>query len=141
MSDTTFNQEQLDEQIAQAKGQWETEILNPIKTELEDAKTKLPTELTDDEKAIQTKQQELFVKEINLTLKENGLEKFANVVKVNDENELTKVVQSLSTIVKELKVDSAYVPDSHKQQDQFSKFENDKNTVGMIGSKLANLFK
>ncbi|MEC1720607.1 hypothetical protein [Schinkia azotoformans] len=141
MSDVTFTQEQVNEQIAQAKGQWETEFLNPIKTELEDVKTKLPKDLTDEEKAIQTKQQELFVKEVNLTLKENGLEKFASVVKVSNEDELKEVVKALGTIVNDIKVSTGYVPDNHKNQDQYSKFETEKNTVGMIGSKLANLFK
>ncbi|KPC97257.1 hypothetical protein LR69_04528 [Geobacillus sp. BCO2] len=31
------------------------------------------------------KEQELFQKQVHLTLKENGLEKFADIVKVNDE--------------------------------------------------------
>ncbi|MEC1715923.1 hypothetical protein [Schinkia azotoformans] len=141
MSDTTFTQEQLDEQIAQAKGQWETEFLNPIKTELEEMKGKLPKDLTDEEKAIQTKQQELFVKECNLSLKEAGLEKFANVVKVSNEDELKETIKSLTTIVNELKVEMGYVPDNHKNTDAYSQAEQKKDIGGMLSVKLANLFK
>lgn len=141
MSDTTFTQEQVNEQIAQARTQWETEFLNPIKTELEDVKGKLPKDLTDEEKALQTKQQELFIKEVNLTLKENGLEKFASIVKVSNEDELKETIQSLSTIVNELKVEMGYVPDNHKNSDAYSVAEQKKDIGGMLSVKLANLFK
>lgn len=132
MSDTTFTQEQVNEQIAQARTQWETDILNPLKTELEDIKTKLPKEPTEEEKALQQKQQELFVKEINLTLKENGLEKFASIVKVTNEDELKEVVTSLSSIVNELKVEMGYVPDNHKQQDKYNQAKQNGDTKSMI---------
>lgn len=141
MSDTTFTQEQVNEQIAQAKTQWETEFLNPIKTELEEVKGKLPKDLTDEEKALQQKQQELFVKEVNLTLKENGLEKFASIVKVTNEDELKEVVTSLSSIVNEIKVSTGYVPDNHKNSDAYSVAEQKKDIGGMLSVKLANLFK
>lgn len=132
MSDVTFTQEQVNEQIAQAKAQWETEFLNPIKTELEEVKGKLPKDLTDEEKAIQTKQQELFVKEVNLTLKENGLEKFASIVKVSNEEELKETIQSLTTIVNEIKVSTGYVPDNHKQQDKYNQAKQNGDTKSMI---------
>lgn len=141
MSDTTFTQEQVNEQIASAKTQWETEFLTPLQTELQEVKGKLPKDLTDEEKAIQTKQQELFVKEVNLTLKENGLEKFASIVKVTNEDELKEVITSLGTIVNELKVEMGYVPDNHKNSDAYSVAEQKKDIGGMLSVKLANLFK
>lgn len=137
----SFTQEQVDQAIQDAKNDWIEKEYNPLKVELEDVKGKLPKDLSDEEKAIQTKQQELFVKEINLTLKENGLEQFASIIKVGDSDELKEIVGSLTKIVNDIKVSTGYVPSDHKQQNEYDVFAKNKDTKGMIGSKLANLFK
>lgn len=137
----SFTQEQLDEQLATAKSQWETEVLKPLQTERDELLQFKPKDLSDEEKAIQTKQQELFNKEIELELKSSGLEQFASIVKVSNTDELKEVIKSLGQIVNDIKVSAGYVPSDHAKTDEFSKFEKDKNTVGMIGTKLASLFK
>ncbi|MFC0235657.1 hypothetical protein [Fictibacillus phosphorivorans] len=137
----SFTQEQLDEAVTTAKTQWETEVLNPVQSERDELLLCKPKELSEDEVKLQTKQQELFSKEVALTLKENGLEKFASIVKVANEEELKEVVEALTFVVNEFKVEMGYKPTDHKQNDKYSQFEKNKDTKNMIGSKLANLFK
>lgn len=87
------------------------------------------------------KEQELFQKQVQLTLKENGLEKFADIVKVSNEDELKDVVKKLTTIVNEIRIETGYVPADHAKTDEYSKYEKEKNVAGMIGAKLSKLFQ
>ena len=87
------------------------------------------------------KEQELFQKQVRLTLKENGLEKFADIVKVNDEKELADVVKKLSQIVNEIKIETGFIPADHVKTDEYSKYEKEKNVAGMIAVKLSKLFQ
>ncbi|MCD8500909.1 MAG: hypothetical protein LRY71_03550, partial [Bacillaceae bacterium] len=54
------------------------EQYDAIVLELEQVKAKLPVEKSEKEIAIETKQQELFQKEVTLELKSVGLDKFAD---------------------------------------------------------------
>ncbi|WP_241736681.1 hypothetical protein [Anoxybacillus flavithermus] len=93
------------------------------------------------QKEIEAKQQELWQKQVQLTLRENGLEKFADIVKVSNEDELNDVVKKLSQIVNEIKVETGYVPSDHAKTDEYSKYEKEKNAAGMIAVKLSKLFQ
>jgi len=84
------------------------------------------------QKEIEAKQQELFQKEVRLTLKENGLEKFADIVKVSNEDELKDVVKKLTTIVNEIKIETGYVPANHKQMTAYEQAKKQGNTKNMI---------
>ena len=141
MADENFTQLQVDEQIENAKTKWTEQELNPLVTERDDLLQHKPKDLTDDEKAFETKQQGLWGKEVNLSLKENGLEQFADVIKVADEDELNQVVTSLTKIKNDMKVESGYVPKDKAKDDEYSNFEKNKDTKNMISSKLAGLFK
>jgi hypothetical protein len=112
-----------------------------VLAELEEVKAKLPKEPTDEEKALEAKQQELWQKEISLSLKEAGLEKFADIVKVNDEKELKDVIKKLTAIVNEIKIQNGYIPADHAKTDEYSKYEKEKNVAGMIAVKLSKLFQ
>lgn len=137
----SFTQEQLDEALTNAKNEWVEKELNPIIAERDDLLQFKPKELSDDEKAIQAKQKELFDKEVSLTLKEHGLQQFASIVKVENEDELKETVKALKGIVNQLKIDLGYVPNEHRQQNEYDLFAQKKDTKGMISTKLANLFK
>ncbi|WP_025729540.1 hypothetical protein [Heyndrickxia ginsengihumi] len=137
----SFTQEQLDEALVNAKNEWVEKELNPIITERDELLQFKPKDLTDEEKAIKTKQQELFDKEVSLTLKEHGLEQFAGVVKVENEDELKETVKALNGIVNQIKIDLGYIPDNHKQQNEYDTFAQKNDTKGMIATKLSNLFK
>ncbi|WP_228485589.1 hypothetical protein [Thermaerobacillus caldiproteolyticus] len=84
------------------------------------------------QKEIETKQNELWQKEVQLTLKENGLEKFADIVKVSNEDELKDVVKKLSQIVNEIKIETGYVPSDHKQMTAYEQAKKQGNTKNMI---------
>ncbi|MDA6111504.1 hypothetical protein OSJ99_25315, partial [Escherichia coli] len=78
---------QLDEAIQNAKNEWVEKEFNPVVAERDELLQFKPKELSDEEKAMQTKQQELFHKEVSLEIKSAGLEKFAeffNVQKIED---------------------------------------------------------
>lgn len=124
------NQEQQQEQIETVdKAQYDA-----VLAELEEVKGKLPKEPTEEEKALQTKQVELWQKEVSLSLKENGLEQFASIVKVADENELKEVVKTLTQIVNDIKVSTGYVPSDHKQITAYDQAKQKGDTKGMIKS-------
>ncbi|OLN22905.1 hypothetical protein BTO30_07105 [Domibacillus antri] len=127
-------QEEVTETVAKAD-------YDSLVAELEEVKSKLPQEKSESELAIEAKEQELFQKEVNLTLKENGLEAFADIVKVSDSDELNSTVEALTKIVNEIKVNMGYVPAHNAKQDEYSMYESKKDAKGMISAKLANLFK
>lgn len=87
------------------------------------------------------KEQELWQKQVQLTLKENGLEKFADIVKVSNEDELKDVVKKLAAIVNEIKIETGYIPADHAKTDEYTKYEKEKNVTGMIAVKLSKLFQ
>lgn len=93
------------------------------------------------QKEIEAKQQELFQKQVQLTLRENGLEKFADIVRVSNEDELKDVVKKLTAIVNEIKIQTGYIPADHAKTDEYSKYEKEKNAAGMIAVKLSKLFQ
>jgi hypothetical protein len=133
-------QKQQEQQGQQAETVAKTEY-DKLVAELEEMKKKLPRELSEEEKALEAKQQELWQKEVSLSLKEAGLEAFTDIVKVNDEKELKDVVKKLTSIVNDIKVSMGYVPSDHKQQSEYDMYAQKKDTKGMISTKLANLFK
>lgn len=134
----TFTQDQVNELLAQEKSKWESDVLNPIEQELHQYK---PAEKSDAEKALEQKQAELWQKEINLTLKSEGLEAFAEFFNANDSDELSAKVNKFKSIINDLKIDNSYKPNDHKTSDKYSQHEKSGNVVGMIETKLASLFK
>lgn len=130
----SFTQEQLQEEITKAKNEWIEKELNPIVTERDELLQFKPKDLTDDEKALAAKEQELFTKEVELELKLAGLEHFASIVKVSNTDELKEVIQSLTKIVNDIKVSTGYVPNDHKQVTAYDQAKQQGNTKGMIKS-------
>jgi len=130
-------QEQQGQHEQQQEQHMETvlkEDYDKVVAELEKVKSKLPEELTEEEKAIKAKEKELFDKEVKLTLKEEGLEAFADIVKVENQEELKEVIKSLSKIVNDIKVSMGYVPSDHKQMSSYEQAKQQGNTKNMIKS-------
>ncbi|QJX61017.1 hypothetical protein HLK66_04725 [Niallia circulans] len=136
----TYTQEQLNEALETAKNDWKEQELNPIVAERDDLLQYKPKEVSEAEKAMVAKQEELWNKEVSLSLKEHGLESFASIVKVSNEEELKGVIETLNTFVNELKVSMGYVPSEHNKQSEYSAAESKKDTKGMIASKFSKLF-
>ena len=117
------------------------EQYDSIIAELEEVKSKLPKELSEDEKVIAAKQQELWQKEKQLELKDAQLDKFADFFNASNTEELEVQIKQFQLLLNEVKVSMGYVPSDHKKTDEYTSFEQKKDTKGMIGNKLANLFK
>ncbi|WP_010651180.1 hypothetical protein [Oceanobacillus massiliensis] len=141
MSETNFTQEQVDEAIQNAKNEWVSQELNPIVTERDGLLKYKPKELSDDEKAFKQQQQDFFTQKVDFQLEKNGLTPFKDVIKVENEEELTTIVEALTQITKKIKLDSGYIPDNHLEENEYDKFSKEGNVSGMIGSKLSQLFK
>jgi molecular chaperone GrpE len=97
--------------------------------------------LSEIEKNLQAKQLELWQKEVGLELKTVGLEQFAEFIVADNADQLKDKIGKFQKLLNDLKVSNAFVPNEHKQEDSYSKFEKNKDTKNMIGTKLANLFK
>ncbi len=140
VTQTETTQEQQQEQQQQDQQQVDMKTYLELVAKMEKMEQMLSQE---EEKAqkIAEKEQELFQKQVQLTLRENGLEKFANIVKVSNEDELKDVVKKLSQIVNEIKIETGYVPADHAKTDEYSKYEKEKNVAGMIAVKLSKLFQ
>ncbi|MFT9497314.1 MULTISPECIES: hypothetical protein [Bacillota] len=136
----SFTQEQLNEQLATAKSQWESEVLNPIQSERDELLQFKPKELTDEEKAIHTKQQELFQKEVSFELKTAGLDKFAEFFNVEKIEDLQPQIEKFQGLLNEIKVSMGYVPADHGKSDAYSVAEQKKDVSGMLSAKLSKLF-
>ncbi|SFM41192.1 hypothetical protein [Salibacterium qingdaonense] len=87
------------------------------------------------------REKELFQKEVQLTLKEKGLDDFADIVQVNSKDELDSQIEQLEAVVNKRKLDNSYVPEDHAKQDEYSTAEKQKDSQGMIASKLNKFFQ
>jgi len=83
---------------------------------------------------------EMFESNVKFSLKENGLEAFAPIIKVENEDELKTVVQTLTKIVNDIKVSAGYVPSDHAKDNEYDVFAKNNDTKGMIATKLSKLF-
>ncbi|MCC3645826.1 hypothetical protein JGK52_03890 [Cytobacillus oceanisediminis] len=140
MEEISFTQEQLDEAIQNAKNEWVEKEFNPVVAERDELLQFKPKELSDEEKAMQTKQQELFQKEVSLELKSAGLEKFAEFFNVEKIEDLQPQIEKFQGLLNEIKVEMGYVPADHKKQNEYDVFATKGDTKGMIATKLSKLF-
>lgn len=97
--------------------------------------------INSDQDEIQRQQAELFQKQKEWELKSNGLEQFADIIKVESYEELNTVIQQLTKIVNDIKVANSYQPKENAKQDAHSVAQQKGDTKNMIASKLASLFK
>lgn len=142
---TQTQEQQQDQQQQQEQQQEQTQQVD-MKTYLElvakmEKMEQMLSNEAEKQKEIEAKQQELWQKQVQLSLKEAGLEKFADIVKVSNEDELKDVVKKLTSIVNEIKIETGYVPADHVKTDEYSKYEKEKNVAGMIAVKLSKLFQ
>lgn len=136
MEEKNQNQQQHEQQVETVpKSEYDSLV-----AELEDVKSKLPKELTEEEKQLQQKQRELFNKEVELELKSEGLEQFKDIIKVSDSDELKETIKTLNKIVNDIKVSVGYVPQDNAKDNEYDVFAKNKDTKGMIATKLSKLF-
>ena len=119
----TQTQDQQQDQTQQQEQQQDQQQTVDMKTYLE---------LVAKMEKMAEKEQELFQKQVQLSLKEAGLEQFASIVKVSDEKELKDVIKKLTSIVNDLKIEMSYVPSEHKQMSAYEQAKKQGNTKNMI---------
>ncbi|HDR7252442.1 xanthine phosphoribosyltransferase [Bacillus cereus group sp. LD113LC] len=97
-----------------------------------------PKELTDDEVKIQQKLESIWQREVAQTLKEEGIELFADFinVSVDDTEALQSQIIKLKGIIGQLELSNGYKPTNHKQVDGYSLAKKNKDVKSMIGQKL-----
>ena len=49
------------------------------------------------------------------------------------------MIESLTSIVNQIKIGNGYIPNDHKQQNEYDVFASKKDTKGMIATKLSKL--
>jgi 3-methyladenine DNA glycosylase/8-oxoguanine DNA glycosylase len=133
VTQTETTQEQQQEQTQQQDQQQTVDMKTYLElvAKMEKMEQMLANEAEKAQKMAE-KEQELFQKQVQLTLIENGLEKFADIVKVSNEDELKDVVKKLSQIVNEIKIETGYVPADHKQMTAYEQAKKQGNTKNMI---------
>lgn len=132
---------QVNEEV-ETNEQVETEALETVskadydalKAQLEELEGKIPKEPTDAEINLKKREKELFDKEVNLTLKENGFESFAPLIKVQNTDELNSSIKLLQEIYKQNKVNSSYIPSGTSSTNTYDQAKQQGNTKGMIKS-------
>ena len=98
-----------------------------------------PKKLTDEEVKAQQDREAFEKEKLEFAIEKAGLSDFAEFINSQDE---IKAFQGLVKKIEDnVKKDLAYKPENHKQTDEYSQFAQKGDTKGMIGTKLANLFK
>lgn len=115
--------------------QEEVDVLN---NQIEELSQYKPKELTDDEIKIQQKLEAIWRREVSQTLKEEGIEVFADFinVSVDDTETLNNQITKLKEIIGQLELANGYKPTNHKQVDGYSIAKKNKDTKSMISQKL-----
>ena len=98
--------------------------------------------LQDELAEIKQMRKDIFEKQVSMTLQENGLEAFAEIINVDNSDDLKDVVFKLTKIVNDIKVANAYVPkESNGTKDAYSEAIQNGDVKNAISFKLSNLFK
>lgn len=137
VKETEIEETQQSEEVVEEKtySQEEVDVLQEKINELSQYK---PKELTDDEIKIQQKLESIWQREVAQTLKEEGVEVFADFinVSVDDTETLNNQIIKLKEIVGQLELANGYQPTNHKQVDGYSIAKKNKDVKSMIGQKL-----
>lgn len=129
---TPEQQAHVDQLISNAKLEWETSILDPIKTERDSLLKYKPVELTDEQKEIARLKAELNHQKIVSQLKVANLDDFIDLVNFEDDKELPKQIEKLNAVLQARKLDNSFVPDQHRQTSKYEQARKQGNTVEMI---------
>lgn len=120
--------------VKEAIEEFKKEHYEPLQQELEKYK---PKEKSEKEIEIEQREKNLFQKEINLILKDNGLQQFAGFFNPTNIEELNKQIEDFNKILKEKDSKNNFVPNNHpKNNDAYSVAEKNKDVVGMLTAKL-----
>ena len=128
---------QQNEEIVEDKTYSQEEI-DVLQEQIDELSQYKPKELTDDEIKVQQKLEAIWQREVSQTLKEEGVEVFADFinVSVDDTEALQSQITKLKEIIGQLELANGYKPTNHKQVDGYSIAKKNKDTKSMISQKL-----
>lgn len=114
------------------------EYVDGLLAQIEELSQYKPQEKSEQEIKLEEKEKELWSKEVAFTLKEEGIEMFAEFIQadVNDKDTLSKQITKLKEIVGALELSNTYQPTNHKQVDGYSIAKKNKDVASMIKNKL-----
>lgn len=98
-----------------------------------------PKELTEEEVKAQQDREAFEKEKLEFAIEKAGLSDFAEFI--NDQEEIEAFQGLVKKIQDNVKRELSYKPENHKQTDEYSQYAQKGDTKGMIGTKLANLFK
>ncbi|MFY0802145.1 hypothetical protein [Peribacillus frigoritolerans] len=136
-----FTQEQVDAM----KNEWIEQELNPLVQERDDLLQYKPEEKSDLQKQIEQQQADLRRDKILFAIEREGLKDFAEFIHIEDESKLDETIEKFKGLVNSIrtkaKEDAGFVPNEHNNTDPYTKYEKEKDTKGMITTKIASFFK
>ncbi|ACB84817.1 hypothetical protein [Natranaerobius thermophilus] len=110
--------------------------LNDMESKIQELEQYKPEEKSEEQKKIEEKENELWQKQVDLTLKENGLDGFEGLITAKDEEDLNNKVEQLNNVLKKKKVNNSYVPREHGSTDKYSQAKQEGNPKEMIKSLI-----
>ncbi|AFU12220.1 hypothetical protein MC28_0798 [Bacillus thuringiensis MC28] len=133
----TVEETQQNEEVVEEKTDSQEEV-DVLQEQIDELSQYKPKELTDDEIKIQQKLEAIWQREVSQTLKEEGVEVFADFinVSVDDTEALQSQITKLKEIIGQLELANGYQPTNHKQVDGYSIAKKNKDTKSMIRHKL-----
>ncbi|AEG61002.1 hypothetical protein [Desulforamulus ruminis] len=133
MEFTEEQQNYINKLITDEKEKWVNDELEPIKAQVKELEQYRPKIKSDQEKALEQKEIELWQKEKNLILKENGLHEFADFFVATNIKQLNRDIEKLNKILEVKKFNNSYVPDGHKgKTDSYTQAKKNNDTFGMV---------
>ncbi|CKF24887.1 Uncharacterised protein [Streptococcus pneumoniae] len=115
----------------------QTDIDN-LQSQIDELSKYKSQELNEVEIKLQEKAENLWHKQVDLELKEQGLAVFKDFIRadVDDTEALNNQITKLKEIVGMLELSNSYQPTNHKQVDGYSIAKKNKDTKSMISQKL-----
>lgn len=137
VEETEIEETQQNEEVVEEKTYSQEEV-DALQEKIDELSQYKPKELTDDEIKIQQKLEAIWQREVAQTLKEEGVEIFADFidVSVDDAEALNNQITKLKEIIGQLELSNGYKPTNHKQVDGYSIAKKNKDTKSMISQKL-----
>ena len=130
-------EEDNQEKVVEEKTYTQKDI-DVLQAQIDELSQYKPKEQTDDEIKIQQKLEQIWQREVKQTLKEEGVEIFADFINadVDDIEALQNQIKKLKEIIGSLELSGGYQPSNHKTVDGYSIAKKNRNSIDMISAKL-----
>lgn len=116
------------------------EQLNELKRQIEELNSRFPAVdehlPTEAETALTERERALFQRQIQLELKAEGLEEFADFIHAENEEQLMAQVAKLKELKGKLKADNSYKPSEYNASSDYAKAKKNKDVRSMIRTKF-----